>query len=151
MGKLHITDIYIVGIYLLLCLAIGLYKSTKIKTIKEYAIGNRNFATFTIIATIFATYVSAGCTVGKVEGIYNSGALYGLALLFTSFNWLLVKNIYAKNIGQFKGCITMSEIMQKLYGNYGSYITSFILISKCIGAIAVSVTAVGLLFNYFFV
>lgn len=150
MGKLHIIDISIVGIYLLLCLAIGLYKSTKIKTIKEYAVGNRNFSTFTIIATIFATFISAGTTIGKVEGTYDFGLLYGLALFFTPLNWLLVKNIYAKNIGQFKSCISMSEIMQKLYGNCGSYITSFILISKSIGVMVISVTAMGYLFNYFF-
>ena len=150
MGKLHIIDISIVGIYLLLCLAIGLYKSTKIKTIKEYAVGNKNFSTFTIIATIFATYISAGTTIGKVEGTYDFGLLYALSLFFIPFNWLLVKNIYAKNIEQFKGCISMSEIMQKLYGNCGSYITSFILISQCIGVIIISVTAMGYLFNYFF-
>ena len=150
MGKLHIIDISIVGIYLLLCLAIGLYKSTKIKTIKEYAVGNKDFSTFTIIATIFATYISANGTVGKIEGIYNFGLIFGLALLFVPFNWLLVKNIYAKNIDQFKGCISMSEIMQKLYGNCGNYITSFILTIVSIGFISISVTAVGLLFNYFF-
>ncbi|MFQ3307395.1 MAG: Na+/proline symporter, partial [Candidatus Midichloriaceae bacterium] len=50
MGKLHIIDVSIVGIYLLLCLVIGLYKSTGIKTIKEYAIGKGNFPTFVIVA-----------------------------------------------------------------------------------------------------
>ena len=43
MGKLHIIDVSIVGIYLFLCLAIGLYKSTKIKTIREYTVGSGNF------------------------------------------------------------------------------------------------------------
>ena len=114
MGKLHIIDISIVGIYLLLCLAIGLYKSTKIKTIKEYAIGNKDFSTIVIISTIFATYVSAGATIGATEAIYRNGLIYALALFFAPLNWLLVKNIYAKN-KQFKGCISISEIMKKLY------------------------------------
>ncbi|MFQ3307320.1 MAG: Na+/proline symporter/signal transduction histidine kinase [Candidatus Midichloriaceae bacterium] len=150
MGKLHVIDVSIVGIYLLLCLVIGLYKSTKIKSIKDYAIGSGNLPTFVIVSTIFATFINARATIGDVEAIHSSGLLYGLALFFVPFNWLLVKNIYAKNIGQFKGCISMSEIMGKLYGNYGRHISNFILISTSIGFISVSVTAIGYLFNYFF-
>jgi len=56
MGKLHIIDASIVGAYLLLCLAIGLYKSTKIKTIREYTVGNGDFPLIALVATNFATY-----------------------------------------------------------------------------------------------
>ncbi len=67
MGKLHIIDVSIVVAYLVLCLVIGLYKSTKIKNVRDYTVGNRNFSTLVIIATIFATFMSAGQIIGKTE------------------------------------------------------------------------------------
>ena len=47
-GKLQLFDILIIGGYLLACLIIGLYKSTKVKGIKDYAIGDKNFSTLVI-------------------------------------------------------------------------------------------------------
>lgn len=150
MGKLHLIDISIVAIYLILCLVIGLRKSTKIKNIRDYAVGNKNFSTFIIIATVFATYVSGNTTVGNMEGVYNVGLLYAIPLLFTSFNWFIVKNIYAKRVNKFHDCISMSEIMYKLYGNVGLNLTNIVLVLRTIGFIAIQVTAIGYLFNYFF-
>ena len=150
MGKLHIIDVSIVLAYLVLCLVIGLYKSTKIKNIREYAVGNRSFSTFVIISTIFATYMSANQIIGKTEQIYNLGLVFGGALFFTVFNWWIVKVVYAKNIGKFDGCISMSEIMGRLYGDIGHYLTSIALIVKSIGFTAVQVTAMGYLFHFFF-
>ena len=80
MGKLHIIDVSIVIVYLVLCLIIGLYKSTKIKNIRDYAVGNRNFSTFVIISTIFATFISANQIIGKTEQIYKLGLVFGAAL-----------------------------------------------------------------------
>ena len=48
------VDIAIVVVFLLLNLGVGLYNARSITTIKEYALGNQNFTTATIIATITA-------------------------------------------------------------------------------------------------
>ena len=80
-GKLQLFDILIIGGYLVSCLIIGLYKSTKVKGIKDYAIGNKNFPTFVIISTIFATFMSANQIIGKTEQIYKLGLVFGGACL----------------------------------------------------------------------
>ena len=83
MGKLESTDILIVGVYLILCLLIGLYKATKIKNIRDYAIGNKEFSIMVIISTIYATHVSANQVIAKVEQIYNIGMVFAGALFFS--------------------------------------------------------------------
>ena len=148
-GKLQLFDILIIGGYLLACLIIGLYKSTKVKGIKDYAIGDKNFSTLVIISTIFATFMSANQIIGKTEQIYKLGLVFGAAILFIPLNWIIVKNIYAKNIDRFDGCISMSEIMEKLYGNCGSIVSSIIIIITAVGILSVQVTAVAYLFQYF--
>ena len=53
---MSVFDISIVLSYLILCLAVGFYKSSKIKNIDEYALGNRNFSSLVIVSTLFATF-----------------------------------------------------------------------------------------------
>ncbi|WP_341761806.1 hypothetical protein [Candidatus Tisiphia endosymbiont of Thecophora atra] len=53
-------DITIFAIFLVFNLAVGLFYSRGIKNINEYAIGNRNFSTSTITATIIATCIGGG-------------------------------------------------------------------------------------------
>ena len=53
MEKLYALDLSLMGVYLLLCLVIGLYKSTKIKTIREYTVGSGNFPLIALVATNF--------------------------------------------------------------------------------------------------
>ena len=148
---LHLSpvDYGIVASYLLICLVIGSYRTLRINNIKDYAVGNKDFATIVIISTIYATHVSANQIIAKVEQIYKVGIVFALALFFMPVAWLLVKYIYAKNIDQFSHCISISEIMHELYGKPGRYITNIITIVFSIGIIAVQATAIGYLFNYF--
>jgi Na+/proline symporter len=50
-------DITIVVVFLAINLLIGIYSGLCIKKIREYAVGNRNFSTPTIAATIIATWI----------------------------------------------------------------------------------------------
>ena len=43
----------------------------------------------------------------------------------------------------------MSEIMEKLYGNCGSIVSSIIIIITAVGILAIQVTAIAYLFQYF--
>ena len=80
-SKLHSLDISIVLIYLVSCLLFGIYKSGKIKSIKDYTVSDKNFSTFAIVATLFATYISAQYVLGKTAKIYELGLLFILPFL----------------------------------------------------------------------
>ncbi|MSO14137.1 sodium:solute symporter [Rickettsiales endosymbiont of Trichoplax sp. H2] len=150
MEKLHILDLSIVGIYLLLCLVIGLYKSTKIKTIREYTVGSGNFPLIALVATNFATYISARSTMGDVAEIFQSGLIYGIPVLLCFLSWLITSRLYISNIYQFKNCISLSEIMYKLYGKLALHITNFCSIILSIGFITTQMLAIGYLFQEYF-
>ena len=51
-------DIIIITSFLITNLLIGIYSGRGITTLKHYAIGNRNFSTATIAATIIATWIA---------------------------------------------------------------------------------------------
>lgn len=49
--------LYIVAAFLVLTLVVGIYFSRKETTFREYAVGNKQFASATLVATVLATYV----------------------------------------------------------------------------------------------
>ena len=55
----NIDTVIFIG-FLVINLIFGLFSSRGIKNIKEYAVGNRNFSTATIAATIIATWIGSG-------------------------------------------------------------------------------------------
>lgn len=146
---MHVIDISIVVVYLLSCLIIGYYKTTDVKNITEYTLGNRNFQTVTLVATVFATYISARASVGDVALIYSSGMIYGTALILSFILWIIFSTVFAKNIDQFYGCISLSEIVDKLYGKSGLIVSNICIFFVSVGVIATQVIAIGYLFKHF--
>lgn len=53
-------DLILFSAFLIVSLILGLISSTKVHNISEYAIGNRDFSTATLVATMVASWVGAG-------------------------------------------------------------------------------------------
>ncbi|MFN8833018.1 MAG: sodium:solute symporter, partial [Alphaproteobacteria bacterium] len=151
MNNLHAIDIAVIIGYLILCLVIGLYKAGKIKTIREYTLGTGRISTVVLLFTIFATHVGAGSTIGVVEKVHSMGLIFAVTLLAQPLFWLITTKIFAGNIDVFKkaGCMSVSDVMQILYGKPGKWVTNVVSIFFSIGIIALQIGAIGYLFNYF--
>ncbi|MDF3047889.1 MAG: putative periplasmic sensor histidine kinase, partial [Candidatus Midichloriaceae bacterium] len=151
MNNLHTIDIAVIIGYLILCLVIGLYKAGKIKTIREYTLGTGYISTTVLIFTIFATFIGAGATVGTVEKIHSMGLIFAVTLLLQPFFWILTAKLFASKIDIFKkaGCMSVSDIMEVLYGTPGKWAANILSIFFGISFIAMQVMAIGYLFNYF--
>jgi Na+/proline symporter len=151
MNNLHSIDIAVIVGYLILCLAIGLYKAGKIKTIREYTLGSGNISSTVLLFTILATYLGAGSTIGTVEKLYSMGLIFALAISFKPLFWYITAKIFAGNIEIFKkaGCMSVSDIMGFLYGKTGKWVTNLLAIFISIGVLAGQIAATGYLFNYF--
>ena len=149
----HISniDISIIVIYLLICLTIGFLRRKGINNIRDYAIGNRNISTSLLGATLFATHIGAGSTVGDIEQIHALGLIYVVSLFTSPLIWFTSGKIFSKHIDYFKkaGCISMSDIMGLLYGNPGRWVTSIAAQIMSLFVIAMQIVAIGYLMHYF--
>ena len=58
------VDFLIITSYLCIILYVGMTVARNVINLKEFAISKKNFSTPTIIATIFATAVGGGTTLG---------------------------------------------------------------------------------------
>lgn len=145
-------DLGLVISYLTICLVLGLLKFDQIKNLKDYTLGARPFTTTVLIATTFATAISAHKTIGSVGKAYSMGMTFILSMFLVPVGWFIMARLLASNLQFFhdKGFLTLGEIMEYWYGKGGRWLTSICAIAFTIGITASGSIAVGKLFNYFF-
>ncbi len=147
-GGLHAVDIIIMLLFLGVCLYMGVKNSGGVKSITDYAVGSRNFHDVVLISTIMGTSISAGSTTGAVEKIYTYGMLFVVTRLFSPLTWWIMIKLYAVHINKFKDCISVSDIMAKLYGDTGRWITNVSAVLLSIAAVAAQASAFGYTLSY---
>lgn len=148
-GKLAYIDLAIIAAYMLLCLYVGCKGIGKIRNIKDYTLGSGNISTATLVATLYATYLGAGATIGTVERVSAIGAVFAVTLFVKPISWWLAYIIFGKNIKQFKGYITSADIMMSLYGNFGRFISIICSVLLNVATVAAQAIAIGYLLSYF--
>lgn len=150
MYKLNAIDTWVIVSYALLCLFIAFRYIGKIRNIQEYALGG-SFSTKVLAATIFATFTGAGTILGCIERIHEVGMLIALATAFEPIAWITTAKIFSRNIEYFKskGCLSISDIMNVLYGSAGKWTSNILSIALSVGVLAIQIKAIGYISEYF--
>ncbi len=143
-------DIIIIASFLAINLVAGFCSGRGIKTIKEYAIGNRNFSTATLAATIIATWIGGGFFYSAISETYKEGLWHLIARFGDVLTLLIVGYIIAPRVSEFLGKISVAEIMGSLYGKNIKFITAIASILLSIGYVAVQIKILVDLFYHFF-
>ena len=143
-------DLFIVIGFLVLTLAVGLGHGKKVKNIKDYALGGRNFSTIALVSTIIATWSSGSgffVTLSKTytDGFYYMFARFGLGLYF-----LIVSFLFLPKMAEFLGKLSIAEAMGDIYGKKVRFITAIAGTIGSAGSIAVQFKVFGSMFSYFF-
>ncbi len=134
--------------FLVVNIFLGLFSSRGIKTIKEYAVGNRNFSTATISATIVATWISGEFFFSNAAEIYRGGFVYLIAAMGDILCILIVGLFFAPRMGEFLGKVSIADAMGSLYGKKVRVITAISGFIGIGGMIAVQLKIAGLTFEY---
>jgi Na+/proline symporter len=104
-------DLAIVIVFLVVNLLAGLYSGRGITTIKEYAIGNRNFSTATLSATLIATWIGGGFFAIGISQTYQDGLFYIVASTGDIIALLIVAYIFSTRMKEFFGKISLADVM----------------------------------------
>ena len=89
------VDSFIFIGFLIANVVFGLTSSHGVKNIREYAVGNRNFSTATLVATIVATWVSGEFFYSNIFETYSKG-LYAMWIALGDPIYLLTTENYPK-------------------------------------------------------
>ena len=145
-------DIIIFIVFLFFNLIAGLKYRGKKQSFKEYAIGNKDFSTATITATIVATWASGSMFFNGIEQTYSNGLYYVLPVIVGStFSWLVIGYIIGPRMGTLLNHVSMADAMSSIYGKGVQVITAVSTILMNIGYIAVQFKVISrilcILFN----
>ncbi|MEF2228782.1 MAG: HD domain-containing protein [Candidatus Cardinium sp.] len=124
-------SLFIVAAFLLLTLIVGGYFSRKKTTFREYAMGHKQFATATLVATVLATFFEGGGLVRNVECVYDLGLWFACVLLLVPFGMWKISRL-ALRMGPFMQHFSMAETMGSIYGRLPMIMTVFVSICNCI-------------------
>jgi Na+/proline symporter len=134
--------------FLVANLLLGLSSSRGITSIKEYAVGHRNFSTATIVATIVATWVSGSVFYNGVAGSYSKGLNYIWSSGFGAPLYMLMIGLFfAPRMAEFLGKLSIAEAMGELFGKKVRIITAISSFIGVCGVIAVQLKIAAMIFE----
>ncbi|AWN81358.1 High-affinity proline transporter PutP [Candidatus Cardinium hertigii] len=128
--------------FLLLTLAVGLYYSRKVTTLREYAVGNKDFTTAALVATMLATAYGGGGLVRTVECIHYFGLYWIVKSLFSGFGiWML--NPLALRMESFMQHLSMPETVGSVFGKWPRILTALSTICTYVASFAIQTNIVA--------
>ena len=131
-------------IFLLFSLVVGLWDVKKTKTFQQFAVGDRNFSTPTLVATIIATNFGGGFLFRDLEQIYTKGLYYGLAGIVSALGFFfIISHFIAPRMGEFLHHFSIAESMGFIFGKYVRVITALSGILYSVGSVAIQLNIIS--------
>jgi Na+/proline symporter len=131
----HPLDIGILVVFLLVTLLVGLRHGSSVKTLKDYALGGKNFSTSTLVSTIVATWITGSFLTWRIGDIYSNG-LYAVILYICDVGTLVLTGwIFAMRMGPLLQNMSIAEAMGDIYGKPVRVITALFGLLVTIGLV----------------
>ena len=143
-------DTIIILIYFLILTSIGVLSAKKINTFKDYALSHTKYSYLVIIATLSASFLGGGFTMGISGKVYNVGLIAVIGMFGFSVKELVVAKVFAKHFSKFPNAISIGDIMKEKYGKLSKIISGILGTIVCAGIVGVQINALGYIWAEFF-
>ncbi|HXV27928.1 MAG TPA: sodium:solute symporter family protein [bacterium] len=140
-------DSFVVVLYLAVVLAVGLSAGRNVQNISHFAVSNRSYSSLVIFATLSASFIGGGFSMGNAEKVFTVGIINIVALWGFSLKEILVAKWIAPRMGEFLDAISIGDIMEKNYGKAGKITGGLFSVLLCVGIVGAQVGAMGYIFN----
>ena len=145
------TDVVILTAFLVLSAIVGFKYRNENLNFRTYAIGDKNFSTAMLTATIVATWVSGSLFFINLEGVYNRGLYFIIAVVLGSTTGLLITGrVIGPRMGKFLNNVSVPASLGQLYGRLIQVIAGFSSILSKLGYIAVQFKVISIVLEVVF-
>ena len=124
-------------IFYFVATAVFAYFTRRTRSFSEFSVGNRRVPAMMIFASLAATIIGPGFSVGFTGKGYTSGYLFYFLALTYGLQTVLVGLFFAPRLTQFKDCHTIGDVMHHRYGRLTHLLTGIVSVGLCIGFTAV--------------
>jgi len=142
---LNYLDYVIIILYLCVILLVGLWSGKGMKSLRDFSVSHRSYTSFVIFATLSASFIGGGFSIGNAEKVYRLGIANIIVLWGFSLKEILVARYIAPKMDNFPNVISM----ELGYGKAAKVITGFFSIFLCAGIVGAQVGAMGLICKVF--
>ena len=146
---LNYLDYGIIIFYLCAILLVGLWSGKGMKSLQDFSVSHRSYTSLIIFATLSASFIGGGFSIGNAEKVFRLGIANIVALWGFSLKEILVARFIAPKMGNFPNVISAGDIMELGYGKPAKVITGLFSVFLCAGIVGAQVGAMGLIFKVF--
>ncbi len=139
----------IIFVYLLVVMSIGIWAGRNISNLSEYAVAGKSFGSIVIFATLSASFIGGGFSMGNAERVFLVGISNIVALWGFSFKELLVARYVAPHINKYPDALSVGDIMDVHYGKIAQVFSGIFGFILCAGILGAQIGAIGYVFNVF--
>lgn len=134
--SLHPLDLAAVTGYFLLMGVLG-YFTRRTKTFSEFAVGKHSVPGVMVFASLAATIVGPGFSVGVTSKSWEQGFLFYCLVVVFSIQILTTGLLFAPRLARHRDCNTLGDVMRKRYGRFAHLLTGILSVGLCVGFTAV--------------
>lgn len=142
-------DLGIVSLYLLAIVILGLTAGRGIRSLRHFAVANRSFGSFIVFATLSASFIGGGFTLGNAGKVYALGIFNIFALWGFGLKEILVACLLAPRMRRFPNAMSVGDIMESAFGTPAKVLTGVFGLFLCLAIVGAQVGAMGVVFSVF--
>jgi SSS family solute:Na+ symporter len=142
-------DSAIIIAYLCVVLFVGLWSGRGMKSLQDFSVSHRSYGSLVIFATLSASFIGGGYSVGLAAKVFSFGIVNIVALWGFSLKEILVARFIAPRMDNFTGLISVGDIMDEGYGKVARIVSGLFSVFVCAGIVGAQVKVMGVIFNVF--
>jgi solute:Na+ symporter, SSS family len=133
---LHPLDLVALSGYFAMLAVLG-YFTRRTRTFSEFAVGRRSIPPTMIFASLAATIVGPGFSIGVTSKSWNMGFLFYFLVVPYAIQTLSTGLFFGPKLTEERDCQTLGDVMRKRYGRFTQLLTGILSVGLCIGFTAV--------------
>ena len=134
-------------VVLYLAVLIGIGFRGRVKDVKGFIAAGGRYGTFTIFASLSASYIGGGYSSGNAAEAFSGGIGMPLALFGFSLSTILIGRFLVPGVRRFEGEATVGGVIGRSYGRAARVLTGIFSFVCCAGVVGAQMGAMGLVFN----
>ncbi|OJW66928.1 MAG: hypothetical protein BGO68_01745 [Candidatus Amoebophilus sp. 36-38] len=142
-------DIIIFSLFLIINLAIGLFSSRRVNSLRDYAVGRKDFSTATLTAAIMVSWIGGMYVFEILEHTYRDG-LYFIIVIIGACLCLWLVGLLAVRMREFLKNLSVAEAMGDLYGRSVQIITAISGVCSVLAAVAIEFKVISKVISLIF-
>jgi SSS family transporter len=139
--------LFLVVVYLLVTIGIGLMAAKRVKNSSDFAIAGRHLPMAMIVTTTFATWFGSETVLGIPAKFVNSGLNgvvedpFGAGICLILVGLFFASKLYQMTL------LTIADYYRERYGKWVEILCTLIIMVSYLGWVSAQVSALGLVFN----